>query len=100
METPRNHARSRISRRDTPLEFWLCAVLALFLFWLAYRAGFEPAAAASSFGVAVRDPADLFYVFVKADRDLASALAVLALLVYGDRRALGLLIAAATVEPI
>lgn len=89
-----------LDRERAPLDFWLSLVLALFLLLLAALALFVPIDAAAGFGIALAHPLDAFYLRVKGDRDLASAVVVIALLVLGERRALGAFVAAATIEPI
>lgn len=82
------------------LEYWMSALLVVFLLILAAGGLFGPVAAASGFGIPLADPLDAFYLRVKGDRDLACALTVGALLWLGERRALGLLVAALTIAPI
>lgn len=75
-------------------------LLVAFLLLLAVRGLWVPVDAASGFGIPLADSLDAFYLRVKADRDLGSALAVGALLWLGERRALGALVLALTIEPI
>lgn len=82
------------------LELGLGIVLGLFLFYIAINGFAFPAEAARGFGFAVIDAADLFYLRVKADRDLSSGAVVFLLLALGERRALGAFVAAATVQPL
>lgn len=82
------------------LELGLAAVLGLFLLFLAVRGFMAPAEAARGFGIAIADPADLFYLLVKADRDLASGAVIFALMALRERRALGAFVAVATVQPL
>ena len=82
------------------LEFGLAAVLGLFLLFLALRGFVAPAEAARGFGVPVVDSADLFYLRVKADRDLSSAAALFLLLAVRERRGLGAFVGAATAQPL
>jgi len=89
-----------LSRMHTPVEFWGSLLLVLFLLFLAVNAFFQPIAAASGFGVPLVDALDAFYLLVKSDRDLGSALALSALLWLGHRRALGLAVAGLSIEPI
>lgn len=89
---------NRLSPRSA--AFVMTVVLAGFLFFLAARGLLAPGPAARGFGIAVVDPADLFYLHVKADRDLSSALALVGLLWVGHRRALGAFVAAATMQPV
>lgn len=92
--------QTSLTHRVSRLDFWLSVVLAGFLFVLAARGLLAPAAAARGFGVAVEHPGDLFYILVKGDRDLSSALAVTVLLLAGERRALGLFVLVSTVQPV
>jgi Domain of unknown function (DUF4267) len=89
-----------LTMRSAPLDFWMTIALATFLGVLAARGFFVPDAAARGFGIAVEQPADLFYILVKADRDLSSALAVLVLLALQQRKALGAFVLVATVQPV
>lgn len=82
------------------LELWMTLLLAAFLLLLAANAFFAPIHNASGFGIPLADPLDAFYFRVKGDRDLAFGAAVLALLCLRERRALGWLVAAATLAPI
>jgi len=88
------------SQHLTPVELWMTVALVLFLLLLAALGTFVPVDAASGFGIPLADPLDAFYLRIKGDRDLGSALAVGALLWLGDRRALGAVILAMTIEPI
>ncbi len=76
------------------------AVLGLFLLFLALRGFVAPAEAARGFGIPVVDPADLFYLRVKADRDLSCAAALFVLMARRERRALGAFVGVATVQPL
>jgi hypothetical protein len=89
-----------LTRQRAPLEFWMTGLLVLFLLLLAVRAGLQPVDAATGFGVPLDSALDGFYLRVKGDRDLACALMIAALLWLGERRALGVVVAAATLEPI
>lgn len=82
------------------LELGLAAVLGLFLLFLALRGFVVPAEAASGFNIPVVDSADLFYLRVKADRDLSSAAALFLLIALRERRALGAFVGVATVQPL
>ena len=95
-----NASSSPRAARFSKVELVMSILLAVFLFVLALRGFLAPAAAAEGFGIAVTNPADLFYVHVKADRDLSSALAVSALLALGERRALAAFVGVATVQPV
>jgi Domain of unknown function (DUF4267) len=88
------------SAAHASLDFWMIVLLASFLLVLAASAFFNPVASATGFGIPLANPLDAFYFRVKGDRDLASALAMIALTFLRERRALGWLIAAATLEPI
>ena len=81
------------------LELGLVLVLGLFLLFLAVRGFVAPAEAARGFGIAVVDPADLFYLRVKGDRDLFSAAALFLLMALRERRALGAFVGVATLQP-
>jgi uncharacterized protein DUF4267 len=90
-----------VEAHDRPeVEFGLAAVLGLFLLFLALRGFVAPAEAASGFGIPVVDSADLFYLRVKADRDLTSAAALLLLIALRERRALAAFVGVATVQPL
>lgn len=52
------------------------------------------------FGVPVANPADLFYVQIKGDRDLSTALALIGLMVLRRPLPLAIFVAAATVQPL
>lgn len=82
------------------LEIGLVALLGLFLAFLAIRGFVAPAEAVRGFGIPVVDSADLFYLRVKADRDLSSTAVLFLLLALGERRALGVFVAIATVQPL
>jgi uncharacterized protein DUF4267 len=82
------------------LELGLALVLGLFLLFLALRGFVAPAEAARGFGIPIVDLADLFYLRVKADRDLFSAAAVFVLLARRERRALGAFMGVATLQPL
>ena len=82
------------------VEFVMTALLVAFLLLLAVRAFTVPAAAATGFGISVNDAADLFYVRVKGDRDLASALSLALLLALRQRMALAAFVGAAMVQPL
>jgi hypothetical protein len=88
----------RLSPRSLP--YALVAVLVAFLLYLAARAFFDPIGAAHGFGIDLASPADAFYMHVKADRDLALAAILLALLLDRRPRPLALFAAAACVAPV
>jgi hypothetical protein len=83
-----------------PFELWMSVLLVAFLLYLAAGGFLWPVAAADGFGIPLVDPLDAFFLRVKGDRDLGAALAVGALLWIRDRRALGTLLLAFTIEPI
>ena len=89
---------SLLPRRST--GFVLVAVLAAFMLFLGVRGFLDPIGAAHGFGTDLAAAADAFYLHVKADRDLAIGLLLVALLAY--RRITPLVIAVATlcVAPI
>lgn len=91
-------SESLLPHRST--GFVLVAVLAAFMLFLGVRGFFDPISAAHGFGADLAAVVDGFYVHVKADRDLAIGLLLVALLVY--RRITPLVIAVATlcVAPI
>jgi hypothetical protein len=82
------------------LELVLAVMLGLFLLFIAVNGVVAPAEAARGFGIPVVAPGDLFYLRVKADRDLGAAAAVFVLLALRERRALGAFVGAATVQPL
>lgn len=89
-----------ITAARAPLELWMTALLVAFLLLLTASALFAPVASATGFGIPLANPLDAFYFRVKGDRDLATAIAIIALACLRERRALGWLIAASTLEPI
>jgi len=78
----------RFSRMSA--AYVMTALLGAFMVFLAIRGTTDPVSAAHGFGVDLAAPADAFYLYVKADRDLAIAAAIFGLLAY--RRATPLLI--------
>jgi hypothetical protein len=94
------HAPPEASLKWSSATFVMTAILALFMLLLALRAFFAPHAAATGFGIGIVDPADLFYLRVKADRDLSTALALSALLALRRPLPLALFIGVATVQPL
>jgi hypothetical protein len=82
------------------LELSLLVLLGVFLLYISVNGFLFSAAAASGFGIPIVAPPDLFYLHIKADRDLASGIALFALLGFGERRALGIFVGALTVEPL
>jgi hypothetical protein len=89
-----------ITLTRAPLEFWMTLLLLAFLLILAASAFFSPVASATGFGIPLANPLDAFYFRIKGDRDLATAVAIVALGCLRERRALGWLVAACTLEPI
>lgn len=79
----------------------LAALAGLFLLYLGFSYLFAPGATAEGFGVSVW-PGDDYpgMLRVKGDRDLGMGLVVIALLLAGQRRALGFALAAMTVSPL
>src|SRR5690242_11330830 len=75
-DTTRSEARLRLS---SP-AFVMTAILTLFMLLLAGMALFAPHAAAVGFGIPILHPSDLFYVRIKGDRDLGTALALMGLM--------------------
>jgi uncharacterized protein DUF4267 len=100
MVTPARRQHVLAMKTFSRVELTLSVVLGLFLLLLAVRGFLVPADAARGFGIAVVDPADLFYLHVKADRDLSSAAAVFVLLALRERRALGAFVAVAMIQPV
>lgn len=84
----------------TSLAFLLTAVLAAFMLFLAVRGATDPISAAHGFGADLAAPLDAFYLHVKADRDLAIAGVLVALLVHGRTTPLLLAVSALCVAPI
>jgi len=80
--------------------FVMAAILALFMLFLAFRGFFVPDGAAAAFGVPIADPGDLFYLRVKGDRDLSTALALVGLLALRRPLPLAIFVAAAIVQPL
>jgi uncharacterized protein DUF4267 len=68
----------------------MTALLGTFMAFLAIRGVVDPISAAHGYGVDLAAPADAFYLYVKADRDLAIAALLFGLLAY--RRATPLII--------
>lgn len=68
----------------------MTALLGAFMAYLAINGVLHPVGAAHGYGVDLAAPADAFYLYVKADRDLAIAALLFGLLAY--RRATPLLI--------
>jgi len=94
------HALAMEHNKLRPFEIGMTVLLVAFLLLLAAGGFLWPEAAAIGFGIPLVDPLDAFYLRVKGDRDLGAALAVGALLWLGERRALGVLLSAFTIEPI
>jgi Domain of unknown function (DUF4267) len=82
------------------LELVLVVALGLFLLVLAANGFLVPGPAARGFGIPIVDSADLFYLRVKADRDLTIGVVLLVLAALRERRALGALVAVATAAPL
>ena len=78
----------RFPRRSA--AYIMTALLGIFMAYLAINGAVGPTSAAHGFGFDLAAPADAFYLYVKADRDLAIAIAIFGLLAY--RRATPLLI--------
>lgn len=95
ISSPADH---RLPRRS--LGFVLTAVLALFMLFLAVRAALDPIGAAHGFGVDLAAPLDAFYLYVKADRDLAIFGVLVALLIHGRTVPLLIAVGALCVAPI
>ena len=95
-DTARNEARLSISS----LAFVMTAILALFMLFLALRGFLVPHAAAVGFGIPIENPADLFYLRVKGDRDLSTALALIGLMALRRPLPLAIFITAAIAQPL
>jgi len=80
--------------------FVMTAILALFMLFLAFRGFLVPDAAAAAFGVPLTDPTDAFYLRVKGDRDLSTALALFALMALRRPLPLAIFVTAALVQPM
>jgi len=91
-------SESRLSPRSLP--FVLVIVLAAFLLLLAAMGFLAPLVAAHGFGVDLAAPADAFYLHVKADRDLALAAVLIALIAYARPAPLALFVGATCVAPV
>ncbi|HEX4475473.1 MAG TPA: DUF4267 domain-containing protein [Polyangiaceae bacterium] len=81
----------------TDVMSWL---LVAFMLFLGLRGFIAPESAAVGFGFPLADPADGFYLHVKADRDLSIGLALAALVVLRQRRALAAVLATCLVMPL
>jgi hypothetical protein len=82
------------------LELVLVVALGLFMLFLAVNGFLAPGPAARGFGIPIVDSADLFYLRVKADRDVTIGAVLLLLAALRERRALGALVAVSTVAPL
>lgn len=82
------------------VSYWLTAGGGLFLAYLGVNGLVQPAAAASGFGLPLKDSADRDYVRVKADRDLVAGLTIFALLAFKLRRASQVLFLAEAIAPL
>jgi hypothetical protein len=80
--------------------FVLVAALAAFMLFLGVRGFLDPIGAAHGFGADLAAAADGFYLHVKADRDLAIGLLLVALLAYRRLTPLVLAVATLFVAPI
>jgi uncharacterized protein DUF4267 len=78
----------------------MTALLALFMLMLAIRGFLAPDAAAAGFGIKIVHPADLFYLRIKADRDLSTALALVGLMALRRPLPLAIFALAGTVQPL
>lgn len=80
--------------------FILTGLWALFMLFLAVRGFLVPDAAAAGFGIRIVDPADLFYLGIKADRDLSTGLALVGLMALRKPLPLAMFAFAGTVQPL
>jgi len=78
----------------------MAALVAAGIILIGIREIFQPAVAAEQFGVRLNHPGDAHFLAIKAARDIASGVVVLALLALGDRTSLACAIAALTLIPI
>jgi hypothetical protein len=78
----------------------LTIFVALGIIFIGIRECFQPSVAARQFGVPFATPADRDFLAIKASRDIAPGVAVLALLAIGDHRAVAYAMLALTLIPI
>src|SRR5258708_37421619 len=78
----------------------LTIFVALGIILIGIRECFQPSVAARQFGVPLATPADRDFLAIKASRDIAPGVAVLALLAIGDHRAVAYAMLALTLIPI
>lgn len=90
---------------DLPLVFlsWsvlLSLLIALGIIFIGIREFFQPSVGASQFGVSLLDAGDADFPAIKAARDVASGVVLLALLAVGDRNCVAWALLALTLIPI
>jgi hypothetical protein len=78
----------------------LALFVALGIIFIGIRECFQPSVAARQFGVPLATPADRDFLAIKASRDIAPGVAVLALLAIGDHIAVAYAMLALTLIPI
>ncbi len=78
----------------------LTLALAAFMIFLALLAHLDPFGAARGFGLPLASPGDAGWLHMKGGRDLGIGLALLALVVTGQRRASGLFVLASVLMPV
>jgi hypothetical protein len=78
----------------------LSIVVALGIIFIGIREFLDPAAGALGYGVPLLDPRDGDLLAIKAARDVASGILVLALLAFGNRKALACAIGVLTLIPV
>jgi len=85
------------------IESWsgaLTLLTALGIIFIGVRELFQPSIAASQFGVPLVEPRDNDFLAIKASRDIASGVVVLALFAIGDHGAVVCAMLALTLIPI
>jgi hypothetical protein len=78
----------------------LSIVVALGIVFIGIREFLDPAAGALGYGVPLRDQRDGDLLAIKAARDVVSGILVLALLTFGNRKALACAIGVLTLIPV
>ena len=78
----------------------LTIFVALGIIFIGIRECFQPSVAARQFGVPLATPADRDFLAIKASRDIAPGVAVLALLAIGDHKAVAYAMLALALIPI
>lgn len=81
------------------IAFWLCLLTGFGLIFIGARFFFAPVTAENDFGINVNTGGNYAFHFIKGARDLFSGLALTALLLARQYRALGILLLCAIVVP-